>query len=173
MNSEGDDADVIVVGCGPVGETREAVLDDDVIAGLLAPWGTTDQLKIDRTALYRFHANVAETFHEGPVFLAGDAAHQIPPFNGPGRCSGMRDAANLAWKLATVANGYASNALLDAHDSDAALEAGYGQRPFPKMTGATMIVRPDHYIAAVTTDLVEATQQVASILQPSELPVRQ
>ncbi len=151
-------------------EGREAVLDEAVIADLLSPWGTPGQLEVDRAAVYRFHANVADTFRDGPVFLAGDAAHQMPPFNGQGMCTGMRDVENLSWKLAAVAQGHAGDALLDtydeerrphaaqqvahsvdsgllmeaiADDGDAALETGYGQRPFPKLTGSMFATNHD------------------------------
>jgi 3-(3-hydroxy-phenyl)propionate hydroxylase len=140
-------------------ETDETMLTDESITGLLEPWGTTAQLRIDRQAVYRFHATVADRFRDGPVFLAGDAAHQMPPFNGQGMCTGLRDAENLAWKLALVASGKAGDGLLDTYDSerrphaagqvahsadagrlidalasgsDVATEAGYGgERPFP------------------------------------------
>jgi len=65
--------------------------------------------------VYRFHATVAERMRFGRVFLAGDAAHQMPPFLGQGLCSGIRDAANLAWKLELVADGRAGDALLDTY----------------------------------------------------------
>ncbi len=150
-------------------ERREDMLDEDVIAELLAPWGNRDQLQVTRSAVYRFHANVAETFRSGPVFLAGDAAHQMPPFNGQGMCTGMRDAENLSWKLAQVASGHGGEPLLDsydaerrphaaeqvahsvdsgllmqaiAHDGDAALETGYGQRPFPGLEGDLFVDDP-------------------------------
>ncbi len=73
---------------------------------LLRPWGvTTPVATLLRSAAYRFHALIARAWRGGPqgrVFLAGDAAHQMPPFMGQGMCSGIRDAANLAWKLAEV-----------------------------------------------------------------------
>jgi len=98
------------------GETAEELLEGQRIAELLSPWGNADQLRVDRAAVDRFHALVAETFRRGPVFLAGDAAHQMPPFNGQGRNSGMRDAENLAWKPALVADGTAGDGLLDTYD---------------------------------------------------------
>ena len=100
------------------GEAHEAMGDTARVAELLLPWGTPEQLQIDRVAVYRFHATVAERFRVGDVFLAGDAAHQMPPFNGQGMCSGMRDADNLAWKLAAVAAGQADDRLLDTYEAE-------------------------------------------------------
>lgn len=146
-----------------VGETREDVLRNEAIRDFLAPWGSEAQLRVDRSAVYRFHATVANSFRAGNVFLAGDAAHQMPPFNGQGMCTGMRDVENLSWKLADVAFGRADSGLLDSYDEErrphaaeqvahsvdagmlmlaiandgvAALESGYGQRPFPKLEGS-------------------------------------
>ena len=73
---------------------------------LVAPWGfTPDNSHLVRSARYRFHALMADQWRVGSVFLAGDAAHQMPPFMGQGLCSGIRDAANLAWKLAAACSG--------------------------------------------------------------------
>lgn len=106
------------------GESGEELANDEHLAELLSPWAQPEQLTIDRCAVYRFHALVAEGFRAGAVFLVGDAAHQMPPFNGQGMCSGMRDAENLSWKLAAVARGVASDALLDTYDTERRPHAG-------------------------------------------------
>ncbi len=95
------------------GEKPADVLDDDFIAGLLAKWET--DVAIERKAVYRFHGLVAEKWRVGPVLIAGDAAHQTPPFAGQGMCAGIRDAANLAWKLAAILRGGAADTLLDSY----------------------------------------------------------
>ena len=59
-------------------------------------------LEIERKAVYAFHARVADHWRVRRVFLAGDAAHLMPPFAGQGMNGGMKDAVNLSWKLAAV-----------------------------------------------------------------------
>jgi 3-(3-hydroxy-phenyl)propionate hydroxylase len=95
------------------GETAEQVLEDTFIRDLLAPWG--DDIEIDRKAVYRFHGLVADHWRKDRVLIAGDAAHQTPPFAGQGMCAGIRDAANLSWKLADVLSGRAAADLLDTY----------------------------------------------------------
>jgi 3-(3-hydroxy-phenyl)propionate hydroxylase len=99
------------------GESAEDFLDDRRIRALVAPWGCADRMTIERKAVYRFHGLVAARWRAGRVFLAGDAAHQMPPFAGQGMCSGIRDAANLAWKLAAVLNG-AGDGVLDSYQTE-------------------------------------------------------
>jgi 3-(3-hydroxy-phenyl)propionate hydroxylase len=85
---------------------------------LLARWLTPDDALLWRAASYRFHALVAREWRRGRVFLAGDAAHQQPPFTGQGMCQGIRDAANLAWKLHYVLTGQAKERLLDTYEAE-------------------------------------------------------
>ena len=100
------------------GETPEDMLEDARIRELVAPWGCADRMEIERKAVYRFHALVAEKWREGRVLLAGDAAHQMPPFAGQGMCSGIRDAANLAWKIAVAVRDESNEAILDSYQQE-------------------------------------------------------
>jgi 3-(3-hydroxy-phenyl)propionate hydroxylase len=100
------------------GETAEQMLDDSFIKRLLEPWGAGEHLEIERKALYRFSGMVSEQWRKGRVLLAGDAAHQMPPFAGQGMCAGIRDAGNLSWKLGQVIRGQASETLLDSYQSE-------------------------------------------------------
>ena len=74
--------------------------------------------RIVRSAVYRFHAVVAPVMQRGNVFLAGDSAHQTPPFAGQGLNSGMRDAINLAWKFSFIARGVATEKILATYSTE-------------------------------------------------------
>jgi len=83
------------------GETREQMTATDQVTGLLSPWIAAGRYELRRAAVYQFHAATAERWREGRIFLAGDAAHQTPPFLGQGLNAGFRDVVNLTWKTAT------------------------------------------------------------------------
>ncbi len=100
------------------GETAEEMLKDSKIRELLKPWNCANRIEIERKAVYRFHGLVAEHWRHGRVLIAGDAAHQMPPFAGQGMCSGIRDAANIAWKLAAIVHGCASEHILDSYQEE-------------------------------------------------------
>jgi len=100
------------------GETREQIERVERIRSLIAPWGELADMRVLRTAVYRFHARTAQRIRCGRVLLAGDSAHLTPPFAGQGLCSGLRDAFNLSWKLAWALSGRASAAILDSYDQE-------------------------------------------------------
>ncbi|MFJ6789411.1 bifunctional 3-(3-hydroxy-phenyl)propionate/3-hydroxycinnamic acid hydroxylase MhpA [Streptomyces angustmyceticus] len=86
---------------------------------LLADWDLhPGNATLERHTVYTFRARWAENWREGRLLLAGDAAHQMPPFAGQGMCSGIRDAANLTWKLDLVLRGDAGATLLDTYTTE-------------------------------------------------------
>jgi 2-polyprenyl-6-methoxyphenol hydroxylase-like FAD-dependent oxidoreductase len=101
------------------GESLEEMNDEQVAWRLLTPWDVhPGNARLERHAVYTFQARYAEQWRSGRVFLAGDAAHQMPPFAGQGMCAGVRDAANLAWKLDLVLQGHASDQVLNTYQEE-------------------------------------------------------
>ncbi|GAB3570938.1 bifunctional 3-(3-hydroxy-phenyl)propionate/3-hydroxycinnamic acid hydroxylase [Amycolatopsis endophytica] len=100
------------------GENDEEVLTDAFLTGLLARFRPFDPAHVRRRAVYAAHRLVARQWRRERVFLAGDAAHMMPPFAGQGLNSGIRDARNLAWKLAAATGGRANAALLDSYERE-------------------------------------------------------
>src|SRR5258708_10770851 len=98
------------------GEDPEAAGAPDNVLKLLRGFTDTSDLTIWRSAVYRFHALLGQRWRDRRVLLMGDAVHQTPPFLGQGLCAGIRDAANLAWKLALVMRGDADDTLLDSYE---------------------------------------------------------
>ncbi|GAA3528125.1 bifunctional 3-(3-hydroxy-phenyl)propionate/3-hydroxycinnamic acid hydroxylase [Amycolatopsis ultiminotia] len=79
---------------------------------------TPDDAAIVRVATYTFRSLIAQRWRDGRILLAGDAAHQMPPFLGQGMCSGIRDAANLAFKLDLALAGVREPGVLDTYQSE-------------------------------------------------------
>ncbi|MCE5288842.1 MAG: bifunctional 3-(3-hydroxy-phenyl)propionate/3-hydroxycinnamic acid hydroxylase [Nocardiaceae bacterium] len=95
--------------------------DHDKVLELTRPWLTgvdPEKLTFLRQTCYTFRGAIADKWRDGRVFLLGDAAHQTPPFIGQGMCAGIRDAANLAWKLALVLEGKADDRILDTYEAE-------------------------------------------------------
>ena len=103
------------------GEDEAGLITPRALGRLLQPWtgrGDLTGLEIIRTASYTFRARLASRFQAGRVFLLGDAAHLTPPFIGQGLAAGLRDADNLAWKLAHVLTGQAGASVLASYETE-------------------------------------------------------
>lgn len=100
------------------GEDPHVVGAPDNVLNLLKGYTDTSDLTIWRSAVYRFHALLARRWRAGRILMMGDAVHQTPPFLGQGLCAGVRDAANLAWKIALVLRGNAHESLLDSYETE-------------------------------------------------------
>ena len=127
---------------------------------LLKPWRIDPaRSTIERAVVYTFHSALATQWRRDRLLLAGDSAHQTPPFLGQGMCSGLRDAANLAWKLRDVITGEAPESLLDAYESErmqhvrAYIELAVELGGIIQTTDAERARRRDHELIANPTML--------------------
>jgi 2-polyprenyl-6-methoxyphenol hydroxylase-like FAD-dependent oxidoreductase len=100
------------------GEPVEEMETEARVWELLKPWAGPDEVEVVRSKVYTFRSLLAQTWRQGRLLLAGDAAHVMPPFMGQGMCSGIRDAWNLAWKLDLILDGKASDRLLDTYQAE-------------------------------------------------------
>ncbi|MCQ1948931.1 bifunctional 3-(3-hydroxy-phenyl)propionate/3-hydroxycinnamic acid hydroxylase [Arthrobacter sp. zg-Y859] len=101
------------------GEDAAAFASTENAWELVAPWEVTpEKADLERLAMYTFNARCVTEWSRGRVFVAGDAAHQMPPFFGRGMVSGVRDVANLVWKIDHVLSGLAPLSLLDTYGSE-------------------------------------------------------
>jgi 3-(3-hydroxy-phenyl)propionate hydroxylase len=100
------------------GEHDDEMMEPDRVSALIEPYVRGTAHRIIRAATYRFHGLIAEQWQQGRVFLAGDAAHQTPPFFGQGMCHGFRDVANLAWKFTAVMRGKTGPDLLSTYQTE-------------------------------------------------------
>ena len=106
------------------GEDPARLSDPEVAWDLMRRYDVTPaNAVLERQAVYTFGSSITERWRAGRVFLTGDAAHLMPPFMGQGMCTGLRDAANLAWRLDMVLNGSADEALLDSYEAERAPQA--------------------------------------------------
>lgn len=107
------------------GEDLEAAIDPDAIWQRVSRWLAPDQAKLVRAAVYTHRSLVADVWRNGPLIVAGDAAHQTPPFLGQGLCAGVRDVASLAWRLDAVLNRGAADELLDGYGTERSAHARF------------------------------------------------
>ena len=137
------------------GEDEDEMLGDDGVRRLLATVCDLSAVRVVRRRVYRFHSLLAERFQvDGRVFLVGDAAHMMPPFQGQGMNSGFRDAMNLAWKLAAVIKGTAGKLLLESYDQERRPHAR-AMMDLSRQVGELLMTR--NPVLALVRDLTFAT----------------
>ncbi len=135
------------------GESEETLKRDETIRALVAEASGVRSFEIERKAVYTFHARVADHWRRGRAFLAGDAAHLMPPFAGQGMNGGMKDAANLSWKLVSVLRGLAPDDILDTYEIE---RAPIMRRMVEVSRRLGSIIMPTSRLAAAARDSVFA-----------------
>ncbi|MFI1030620.1 bifunctional 3-(3-hydroxy-phenyl)propionate/3-hydroxycinnamic acid hydroxylase [Streptomyces sp. NPDC020951] len=101
------------------GDDETYLTTEEAIHAMVGRYGIgRDSIKILRATVYSHHVRFAARFRAGRVFLAGDAAHAMPPWIGQGMAAGVRDAANLCWKLAAVLRGELPDTVLDSYEAE-------------------------------------------------------
>jgi 3-(3-hydroxy-phenyl)propionate hydroxylase len=144
------------------GDNAATFAEPDNVWQMLKPWLTPQQARIERAVVYTFRAAIAERWRRGRVLLAGDAAHQTPPFLGQGLCAGVRDAANLAWKLNWVLKGLAPQSLLDSYQQEQSSHVRAFIKEAVRIGDILQVTDPD---AAARRDqeLIDRPQMLTSI----------
>ena len=99
-------------------EKIETILSDKYIWNFLKPWLKKQEARMERKTIYTFQSALAKSWKKGRIFLAGDAAHLMPPFMGQGMCAGIRDVSNLAWKISHCLKKKHDDKLLNTYQSE-------------------------------------------------------
>ncbi|MGW5071819.1 bifunctional 3-(3-hydroxy-phenyl)propionate/3-hydroxycinnamic acid hydroxylase [Rhodococcus sp. NPDC004095] len=143
-------------------ESDELAEDPAFVARMLAPFVPhPDRLDVIRRRVYTHHSRIAGAFRSGRILLAGDAAHLMPVWQGQGYNSGIRDAANLGWKLAAVVTGRAEDALLDTYDLE---RRKHARAMIDLSTMVGRVISPtNRKVAAVRDVLVRAAAAIPPV----------
>lgn len=122
-----------------------------VIPRVRALLGPDAKFELEWVSVYTFSCLRMDRFRHGNVLFAGDSAHGVSPFGARGANSGVQDAENLAWKLAMVLEGKASDALLDTYASEREFAADENIR---NSTRSTDFITPKSPVSRVFRDAV-------------------
>lgn len=135
-------------------EPDSLVDDEQFVDRMLAPHVTyPERLNFIRKRIYTHHSRIAGDFRKGNIFLAGDAAHLMPVWQGQGYNSGLRDATNLAWKLVSVIKGQAGERILDTYDQE---RHAHAKAMIDLSTNFGRIVRPINPVVVALRDAASA-----------------
>ena len=143
-------------------ESDEEAVDPAFVKRMLAQLVPhPERVDVIRHRLYTHHSRIAGEFRKGRMMLAGDAAHLMPVWQGQGYNSGIRDAANLGWKLAAVVNGHAGDALLDTYDVE---RRKHARAMIDLSTMVGRVISPtNRRVAAVRDRVIHAASVVPSL----------
>lgn len=152
------------------GETEADTRTDDFLASVLEPFvprGT--KVEVIRRRVYTHHSRLATSFRHGRVLLIGDAAHVMPVWQGQGYNSGIRDAANLGWKLAAVVSGRADDKLLDTYDVE---RRKHARAMIDLSTIVGRVISPTNRRVATARDLLVRSASIVPSLKRYVLEMR-
>ena len=99
-------------------EDEQEILSDNYIWNFLKPWLSPKEAHLERKTIYTFQSAIASKWRKGRIFIAGDAAHLMPPFMGQGMCAGIRDVSNLAWKISLCIKNKHNEKFLDTYQTE-------------------------------------------------------
>lgn len=151
-------------------ETDEQVQESAFLNRMLAPLvPNPERVNVIRHRVYTHHSRIAGAFRRGRLLVAGDAAHLMPVWQGQGYNSGIRDAANLGWKLAAVVTGRAEDALLDTYDVE---RRKHARAMIDLSTLVGRVISPTNRRVAAARDLLVRAGSVVPALKSYVLEMR-
>ncbi|WP_445163508.1 bifunctional 3-(3-hydroxy-phenyl)propionate/3-hydroxycinnamic acid hydroxylase [Mycobacterium sp. Dal123C01] len=128
-----------------------------------------DRVDVIRRRIYTHHSRIAGAFRSGRLLLAGDAAHLMPVWQGQGYNSGIRDAANLGWKLAAVVSGRADDGLLNTYDVE---RRKHARAMIDLSTMVGRVISPTNRRIATARDLLVRSASIVPTLKRYVLEMR-
>lgn len=128
-----------------------------------------DRVEVIRRRVYTHHSRITGAFRSGRLLLAGDAAHLMPVWQGQGYNSGIRDAANLGWKLAAVVTGQARDSLLDTYDME---RRKHARAMIDLSTMVGKVISPTDRRVAAGRDLIVRAASIVPTLKRYVLEMR-
>jgi 3-(3-hydroxy-phenyl)propionate hydroxylase len=145
-------------------ESDEQAEDPAFLQRMLAPLVPhPERVEVIRRRVYTHHSRIAGAFRRGRLLLAGDAAHLMPVWQGQGYNSGIRDAANLGWKLAAVLSGQAKEELLDTYDVE---RRKHARAMIDLSTMVGRVISPtNRRVAAIRDTVARAASAVPALKQ--------